>query len=53
MLHRSFFAGILAVVLLSASPAAAAEWKPFSAAGLAQAQKDGGARMGARAPRSL
>ncbi len=41
MLYRSFFAGILAVAILSASPAAAAEWKPFSAEGLGQAQKEG------------
>ncbi len=41
MLYRSFFAGILAVAILSALPAAAAEWKPFTAAGLAQAQNEG------------
>jgi len=41
MLYRSLFAGIVAVVILGALPAAAAEWKPFSAEGLAQAQKEG------------
>ena len=41
MLYRSLLAGILAVAILGASPAAAAEWKPYTAASLAQAQKEG------------
>lgn len=41
MLYRSLLAGILAVAILGVSPVAAVEWKPFSAAGLAQAQNEG------------
>jgi thioredoxin 1 len=33
--------GFLVLVLLGASPASAADWKPFSADALAQAQQDG------------
>lgn len=38
---RAFLAGILAVAILGTLPAAAAEWKPYTAEGLAQAQQEG------------
>jgi thiol:disulfide interchange protein len=40
--HRSLLLAIVAAVaLLGALPASAAEWKPFSAAAFAEAQKEG------------
>jgi thioredoxin 1 len=40
--HRSLLLAIVATVaLLGALPASAAEWKPFSAAAFAEAQKEG------------
>ena len=40
--HRSLLLAIVAAVaLLGAPPASAAEWKPFSAAAFAEAQKEG------------
>ncbi|TFG87002.1 MAG: thioredoxin [Hyphomicrobiales bacterium] len=40
-LIRALFAGLIAVVLLGAMPAAAAEWKEFSPDALAAAQAEG------------
>ena len=39
--HRSLLLAVAAVALLGALPASAAEWKPFSAAAFAEAQKEG------------
>lgn len=36
--YRSFFAGLVAVILLGVMPASAAEWKPFTADEFAAAQ---------------
>jgi thiol-disulfide isomerase/thioredoxin len=39
--HRVLLSALLALALLGSLPAAAAEWKPFSADAFAAAQKDG------------
>jgi len=38
---RALFAGLVAVILVGAMPASAAEWKEFSLEALAEAQADG------------